>query len=105
MVSFRGYGRLGNFYFQCAAALAYAFRNNLEFTAPNTTSDNFWNPLYLQHLVNPHYNAMLPSVILKEPHFHYTPIGFDEVWRNQNIILDGYFQSYKYFDDFKDKVL
>lgn len=98
-------GRLGNFFFEYAAAAAYAMRHGLEVSVPNSTNDNFWNPLYLQHLVHRGYNSMLPSVILKEPSFHYVPIGFDEIWRNHNIILDGYYQSWKYFDDFKEKIL
>lgn len=92
------YGRMGNFLFQVAAAIAYAADHGLAYTVPTSTGDTFWNPLYLQHLVNSDYNDRLESVRVEEKReFHFDPIPFKEEWRNRNIILDGYWQNPGYF--------
>lgn len=105
MVKALTYGRAGNFYFQAAASIAYALRHGLDFSVNNKTSDAFWNPLYLQHLVNPQWNDELAFVKIKEPHFHYAPIPFEESWRGKNIILDGYWQSENYFKEYRREIL
>lgn len=105
MVSFIAAGRAGNFFFTCAAAWAYAKRHGLEFSVPTQTSSEYWSPIYLKHLINPNYNPSLPQTIIREPFFHYNPLQFSESWRNTNIILSGYFQSPKYFDEYREEML
>lgn len=105
MVRARTYGRAGNFYFQAAASIAYARRHGLEYSINDVTSDPYWNPLYLQHLVNPNYISSLSQVMVKEPHFHYAPIPFEESWRDKNIILDGYWQSENHFQEYRKEIL
>lgn len=99
------YGRMGNFLFQAAATMAYAWRNGMEFTLPDRTNDNKWNPIYLQHLVHPKFNSKLPCTLVKEKQFNFQVIPFKEEWRKGNIFLDGYWQSEKYFKDYRDQVL
>jgi hypothetical protein len=106
MVIPRTYGRMGNFLFQAAAAAAYAIDYGLEFTVPTTTADAKWNPIYLQQLAHPEFNPNLDSVVIKEKHeFHYVPIPFEARWRQFNIVLDGYWQSEKYFEKHRDAIL
>ena len=105
MVSFAPMGRMGNFLFQAATSMAYAMRHGLEFTVPNFTTDNFWNPVYLPHLRNPNYNPGKHLVRYNEPHFHYAEIPFDVSWRDSNIFFTGYFQSEKYFKDFRNEII
>lgn len=105
MVKPRTYGRAGNFYFQVAATIGYAIQHGLEFSIPDHTGDLYWNPLYLQHLVDPFFNPHMEQVVLKEPHFHYAPIPFQEDWRRKNIIIDGYWQSENYFKEYRKEVL
>lgn len=100
------YGRLGNVYWQVAAAIAYALEHGLEFTVQDRTSHEFWNPLYLQHLVNPDWEPWRESITLKEPHFHYAgPIVWNESWWNKNVILDGYWQSWLYIKDYIQDII
>lgn len=96
---------MGNFLFQTACAAAYAWRHGLEFTVPNRTNDPKWNPIYLQHLVNPKWNPNLPTVQITEEGHAYQELPFREEWRSGNIILDGYWQSEKYFKGYRQKIL
>ena len=105
MVIPRTYGRMGNYLFQVAATIGYAHRHGLEFSVPSTTSDPVNNPIYLQHLVNPKYKSQLPEVRVIERGHAYQTIPFQERWRIRNIVLDGYWQSEKYFSDCRRKVL
>lgn len=105
MVKPKTYGRFGNFLFQAAAAMGYAWRHGMEFTLPNTTNSMRDNPIYLQHLVNPKWKENLPKVTLSEGPFCYQDLPFQEGWRNHNIILDGYWQSEKYFKEFRDRII
>lgn len=105
MVTFKNFGRFGNYLFQVAATIGYALRHNLEFSVPTTTQDPKWNPIYLQHLANPRYNPLLPEVRVVERGHAYQEIPFQEEWRTKNIVLDGYWQSEKYFAEFRNEIL
>ena len=41
-------------------------------------------------------------IIIKEKHFHYEEIVFAKIRENEHVNLVGYFQSYKYFDEYKE---
>lgn len=105
MVKALNYGRCGNALYQNAVAMAYALEHGLDFTVPDQTTSEKWNPLYLQHLVNPNWNPILPSIVIKEKHHHFAPIPFQESWRDKNIILDGYWQSYKFINAYRQEIL
>ncbi len=105
MVGFRNMGRMGNFLFEAATALAYSLKHGLDFTVPEKTNDPYWNPLYFSHLVNPNYNPNLAQIVLREKGHQYNEIPFAESWRNKNIILEGYFQSELYFKDYRPEIL
>jgi len=104
MVSFRAAGRMGNFLFQAASSYGYSRRNNLEWSVPNWTSHNFWSPLYLQHLVHPDYDRR-EDILINENGMQYQDIPFEEEWRNQNIVLNGYWQTALYFDEYRDEII
>ena len=105
MVGCRTYGRMGNFLFQVAACIGYAMKHNLEFSIPNRTNEPFWNPIYLQHLVNPKYIQGREDVLLNEPFHQYQEIPFKEEWREKQIVLNGYWQSEKYFKEYRNEIL
>lgn len=105
MVKCKTYGRMGNFLFQVATTIGYALDHSLEFTVPNTTNDDFHNPIYLQHLVNPQWDPHWEQVLVCEDGHQHQEIPFREEWRNKNIILDGYWQSEKYFAHHRGEVL
>ena len=105
MVIPKTYGRLGNFLFQVASAIGYAKRHNLDFTVPTRTKDPKWNPVYLQHLANPDYNPAIPVVRVTERGHAYQEIPFKQTWRARNIELDGYWQSERYFKEWRFSIL
>lgn len=96
---------MGNFLFQIASAIGYAKRHGMGFTVPTTTKDPKWNPIYLQHLARPNYKPSLPLIKVVERGHAYQEIPFKEGWRSGNIQLDGYWQSEKYFKEFRNSIL
>lgn len=106
MIIPKTYGRMGNYLFQVATAIAYGLKHDIPFTVPTTTKDPKNNPIYLQHLANPDYrpNGILDRVVAEVRH-DFREIPFEEEWRGGNIILDGYWQSAKYFDTRREQIL
>lgn len=88
------YGRRANQMFQAAATISLALRNNDDYILPfcdltNTTNiplDKFSSDIKFTSTYN-------------EPHYHYSPIPY-----KQNLNLMGYFQSYKYFEDYSTDI-
>lgn len=87
-------GRLGNFMFQAAACAALAWRNNVGFGIPDS-------PTYSR------YFPKLPKIpesyrvsnFYTEPSAGYTPIPFED-----GMCLVGYYQSWKYYDDYLQQI-
>jgi hypothetical protein len=105
-VTFKNEGRLGNYLFECATALAYARRHAMGFTTPSRTNNSKWNPLYFPWLVNDDCTAeVLPKVIIRELSHAYHPLPFKEKYRDCHVILEGYFQSFKYFEEYRNEIL
>ena len=97
-------GGLGNQLFQIATAFALAQRIGTDFAInynlgmgfgqghhPNRYKSNIYSKIH-----ETTKNLFIPY---KEPKFQYVPIP--EV---NNLCLEGYFQSEKYFSDFKNKI-
>lgn len=105
MVGTRFYGRLGNVLFQTAHTIALALKNGQEFSVPNKTNDPFWNPLYLQHLVNPKYIQGKEDVLINEHGMRYQEIKWDDSWKDKQVVLNGYWQTEKYFKDYRGEVV
>lgn len=101
MVASNLYGGLSNQLFIISATIAHAKRHGYEYEIPITVT-------------NPHKPNQLaygfPGIVYgenhidlapyKEPFFHYS-----EIPPIDNIRLDGYWQSPKYFDEFKDELI
>lgn len=105
MVIFPPSGRMGNFLFEAACALSYSLKHNLDFTVPFKTNSDVWNPIYLKHLQNNNYDSSLEQIIIPEMGHEYQELPFEESWRNKNIIIEGYRQSAKYINGYRDAVL
>lgn len=105
MISFRPYGRAGNFFFMAANCIAVALENEEQFSMPYQTNDNFWNALYLQHLVHPDYVQGREDVLINEPEFRYRPIEFNPEWKGKQVILNGYYQSWRYIEKYRKEIL
>ncbi len=98
-------GRMGNFLFQTATAMAYAWDHELDFTVPTTTNDRKWNPIYLQHLANPNYDPNRPLKEIIEKRHTYQSLPFRPEWRGANIQLRGWWQTEKYFKAYRKQII
>lgn len=106
LVSFVPQGRMGNFYMTAFTVYAYCRRHGLEFSVPSVTSSEKWSPIYAKHLIHPEYrHPFYAHVHLKETEHCYIELPFKEEWRLCNVLCDGYFQSEKYFLDFREDIL
>jgi hypothetical protein len=108
MVSFRNAGRMGNFLFEAACAYGYAKKHNLQFSVPSRTNNPVWNPIYLQHLVHPEYVQGREDVLINEvwnDQQQYQEIEYKNEWFGRQIVLNGYWQSYKYFDFCRNEMI
>lgn len=85
-------GRLGNKMFVIATAIAIAKDCGDECILPD------WK--YKDIFPNIKVNSICVDNDYTEPYYHYTPIKY-----SNNMSLNGYFQSYKYFDSYKDVLL
>jgi hypothetical protein len=100
MVSVELIGGMGNQMFQIAACIAYAKKHGLEYHIPVKTQNSHSSAPYFENYWNPDWDEKKESVYYDEPNFHYDEIPLINIDPNkQNLILRGYFQSYKYFED------
>ena len=99
MVSTRLIGRLGNQMFQIAAAIGYATKHKMNYWIPQKSiNERVW-PAFFKHFP-------------KEPEEYYKYFIYKEVKHSYNeiplyydVILEGYFQSEKYFSHCRNYIL
>ena len=104
-------GGLGNQLFQIFTTIAYAIKSNSQFRFLNvetlgsgstTIRHTYWNTFF-KH-IKPVLIQQLPYLeIVKEKGFEFNDIPISQLF-NKNIMLYGYFQSYKYFQEYKDVI-
>lgn len=105
MVSFTPQGRMGNYMMELFTAFSYAKKHGLGFSAPSHTTSDYHCPIYCRHLVDPNYSLALQTVRVDEVQHNYYELPFNEHWRSCNILLTGYFQSERYFKDYREEIL
>lgn len=89
-------GRFGNQVFQVSAAIAFALEHGIEFhIAAETENSKLWPPAFT-HLQNPRWSCELVEMEYSEKDHSYSPITVNPYFPG-NIVLNGYFQSEKYF--------
>jgi hypothetical protein len=102
-------GGLGNQLFQICNVLSYSIESgnrpafaDSEYTVGMTRRHTYWNTffLYLRKYVFPNIFSYFP--ILREKSFTYNKLPIDN--GQTNLILAGYFQSYKYFEKHKTEI-
>jgi hypothetical protein len=104
-------GGLGNQLFQIYTTIAYADQTNSKFFFSNayelkcsvTNRHTYWDT-FLSSLKPFLIDIMLINpenmVIIKEKGFTYNQLTLHPIYENKCKILQGYFQSYKYFNDY-----
>lgn len=89
-----------------ATTIAYAKKHGLEYHIPDYSDDpNPQRQKVFTHLTNNNYDNSLPKIKIQEEHYHYKEIEFQEDWRDKNIEMNGYFQSWRYFHEYREDVL
>ena len=99
-------GGLGNQIFQIFATISYSIKSRNQFKFINvqtlgggstTIRYTFWDTFFSN--LRPFLVSELPLVqVIKEKGFEYKPLSINQMVNN-NILLYGYFQSYKYFQE------
>lgn len=102
MISVKLAGGLGNQLFQIFCCIAYSLRYNLDFVLPDTTRDGFRKKTYWDNLLMNLKCYLRKEIKLKK--FNEKQFHFKEILEVDNIILNGYFQSWKYFIDKYDQI-
>ena len=98
-------GGLGNQIFQIFTTISYSIdsKNQIKFLeidklggGATTIRYTYWNSFF--HRLKPFLIKELPIIsnVIREKNFTYNKIPINELI-NQNVMLSGYFQSYKYF--------
>jgi len=108
-------GRLGNQMFQYAAVKSQALRLNVDCYLPDHTvikqdgCFDYTNNKWIQYKLDLYdcFNISAPllnqteSKLYSETNFSYESLILDV---SDNTAVDGYFQSYKYFEDYKNEI-
>lgn len=97
MVTCKLMGGMGNQMFQIAATIALAFRSDSDYGIPATFSDAK-RKIAFGHF--PLASERDARFFYREPSFTYNEIPYQD-----GICIDGYFQSEKYFSDFRKGVI
>jgi hypothetical protein len=105
MISILLQGGLGNQLFQLFTAISYALDQKEKIVIPTEKIDGHNRPTYWTTLLKRLKESVEKVDVKKiqklaEAGFHYTPLPFVP-----NVMLVGYFQSYKYFDAYKGEIL
>jgi len=92
-------GRLGNQMFQISAAIGYSKKHNIPYWVPKQSiAEHIWPAMFKHFPSEP-----MPGVSYvhyKEPEHSYNEIPF-----RQNICIEGFFQSQKYFDHCRQDII
>ena len=98
-------GGLGNQIFQIFTTISYAIKTRQQFKFYNTKvlgggstilRYTFWDTFFSRLKIFTTSDFPLLKVI-KEKDFTYNELPINEMTNNNNILINGYFQSYKYF--------
>jgi len=96
---------LGNQLFCIATTLAYSKKHNIKYALPQlkeASHGNYINNIFSKLETNFDIVERLNFIKIQETGFEYTQLPFYE---NYSILLDGYFQSEKYFIDYRDYII
>lgn len=91
-------GRLGNFMFEVATAYAYSIKHGMDYNVNKAEDVNNYIDRFFPHLVT--NKRLINYDTWKEPSHAYT-----EIPKFENVKILEYFQSEKYFKDYRNDIL
>ena len=101
-------GGLGNQLFQIFTTIAYSMKNGVSFRFLDnktlgggncTLRHTYWDTFLYR--MKPYLTQVFPPLVqIKENGFKYNDLDMSVLANNQNACLFGYFQSYKYFEQY-----
>jgi FkbM family methyltransferase len=96
-------GRLGNIFFHITTMIAYAKKHGLTYYVPEEAPayKNKVNPLKVKSIGN----APIKPVIYTEPNMSSGNPAYHEIPFYENVIFEGYYQTFKYIDWCRDYIL
>lgn len=93
-------GGLGNQLFQIANCIAHSLRHNMDYQVPQELANGYKKyPVYFSHFP-PLTMDLNDFGTVREPE----DLSYREIPRREQVCFDGYFQSWKYFWDFREQV-
>ena len=115
MITIHLMGGLGNQLFQIATTIAYCIQNKTDFVLPYSETlttgverPTYWNNLLkgLKKFTTEENPAFYNDYLQELPQYREPDFRYREIPENlENIQLWGYYQSYKYFDQYRTQVL
>lgn len=107
-------GGLGNQLFQIFTVIAYSYEHNIGYwflhrpiLYSNTNRKPYWDT-FLMELKDSICYHDLPEIIKTVPFYRFIENGFEynkiPVLESENIKLEGYYQSSKYFENYRDQL-
>lgn len=94
-------GGIGNQMFQTVMAFAHSLKHGLELVLPTKIDTPHYPWQQVHRFPGLTYSDDIPDLPLyKEEQFDYKEIPFMD-----NVCFDGYWQSYKYFEDYREEIL
>lgn len=91
-------GRLGNQMFQIAATIATALKYDVPYSIPRQTLNN-WFPVYFQNLSYEPHSGKQYTWQEEKPEYK------EIIYSGRCLKLNGYFQSYKYFQEYNQDII
>lgn len=94
-------GRCGNQFYQIATAIAYAQKHNLDWFATSTAENCDDNAYYFKFVPQRDLAGTIYNEKVNENGYSY----YAEIPCIPNTMLIGYWQSFKYFEEYRDTIL
>lgn len=96
--SFAQMGRLGNMLMRLMTIISFSKKYNTDYAIPHWKYAQYFDSVIPQKTIS-------ASNLVKEPAFHYTPEVWNSIDWNKQINLFGWFQSWKYWEPYKQDIL
>jgi len=111
-------GGLGNQLFQIMMVIAVAIKNEIPFIFPYSDKlttgverPTYWDTFFKNirmYTANPenfnNSNIFINNLLYKHPVYNEPRFNYTEIPKIDNVMFNGYFQSYKYFQEVQDKI-